>query len=225
MQYAVDGDLALRRTTAGLAALRRPGLPEPTAISAWFEGQGPEIFGQQSEDEVDFLAILTSCFSDLGCSLTDDDVRLYARESLWERELTVTPEVLAVLDELRAGPLKLGIVSNTALPEWLLAPEFERQGLAERVDTIVLSSEVGKRKPHPAIFERAVAEIGVAPERALFVGDRRYQDVLGAKRAGMRTVLARWYRDDVNPDGGEPDFDARTPSEVLEIVERLGSDA
>ena len=222
---AYDGvateEFAVARTRAGLAALGRESVPEPEAIGRWFVERGPEHFGSESEDEIDYLALLALCFSDLGCELTDDDVRLYAREALWEGELAVGPDVHELLDALRARSLELAIVSNTALPAWLLEPAFSRQGLAERIETIVLSSEVGKRKPHPAVFERALDELGVRPEHALFVGDRRYQDVLGAKRLGMRTVLARWFRDDVNPDGADPDFEAEEPLEVVRIVDAL----
>jgi FMN phosphatase YigB (HAD superfamily) len=70
---------------------------------------------------------------------------------------------------------------------------------------------------------RALDELAVRPERALHVGDRRLQDVLGAKRLGMRTVLARWFRDDVDPDGAEPDFAAGSPREVVEFVDRLNA--
>jgi putative hydrolase of the HAD superfamily len=219
----VSEEFALARTGAGLAALEREGLPEPAAISRWFQAHSGEFFESDREDEPDFLAILSACFSDLGCDLTDDDVRLYARAALWEGELAVGPDVHELLDALRERSLKLAIVSNTALPAWLLEPAFLRQGLAERIQTIVLSSEVGKRKPHAAIFERALGKLAVLPERALFVGDRRFQDILGAKRLGMSTVLARWFRDDVRPDGAQPDFEADAPLEVVEIVDRLNA--
>ena len=214
-------DFAVARTRAGLAALQREPVPEPAAIGRWFAELRRERFATGPDDEVEYLALLSACFSDLGCALTDDDVRLYAREALWEAEMAADSDALALLDALRERSLKLAIVSNTALPEWLLGPVFARQGLAERVDAVVLSSEVGKRKPHPAIFERALDELGARPDRSLFVGDRRVQDVLGAGRLGMRTVLAQWFRKDVNPDGAEPDFAADELREVLAIVDRL----
>ena len=55
-------------------------------------------------------------------------------------------------------------------------------GLAERLDAAVFSSEVGLQAP--AIFEAALAKLGVQPEEALFVGDRRYEDMRGAKGSG-----------------------------------------
>ena len=85
----------------------------------------------------------------------------------------------------------------------------------------VFSSEVGVRKPDPRIFRRALDALGVEPENALFVGDRLYEDVLGAARAGMRTVQALWFRADEHPEGGEPDFQAFTQMDVLNIARRL----
>jgi putative hydrolase of the HAD superfamily len=97
-------------------------------------------------------------------------------------------------------------------------------GLAELLDFAVFSSEVGKRKPHPAIFERALEALDVTPAETLFVGDRLYEDVRGAADLGMRTVQAVWFRADENPDGGEPDFQAFTPHDVLNVVRRLNGE-
>jgi putative hydrolase of the HAD superfamily len=94
-------------------------------------------------------------------------------------------------------------------------------GLAERLDAAVFSSEIGKRKPHPAIFEAVLSRLGVAPEETLFVGDRRYEDVRGAKELGMTTVLALWFRADDDERGLDPDFEAFTPMDVLNVVRRL----
>ena len=97
-------------------------------------------------------------------------------------------------------------------------------GLAERLDVAVFSSEVGKRKPHPAIFRRALEQLGVPPEETLYVADRLFEDVRGAAEVGMRTVQAVWFRADENADGGEPDFQAFTPHDVLNVVRRLNGE-
>jgi putative hydrolase of the HAD superfamily len=94
-------------------------------------------------------------------------------------------------------------------------------GVAERLDAAVFSSEVGKRKPHAAIFERALEAVGVQPERALFVGDQLVADVGGARAVGMTTVQALWFRADDNPNGPEPDYQAFTQMDVLNVVRRL----
>ena len=96
--------------------------------------------------------------------------------------------------------------------------------MAERVDFAVFSSEVGRRKPDPAIFRRALEALQVAPAAALFVGDRLYEDVRGASGVGMRTVQALWFRADEHPDGGVPDYRAFTQMDVLNVVSRVNSE-
>jgi putative hydrolase of the HAD superfamily len=80
---------------------------------------------------------------------------------------------------------------------------------------------VGTRKPHPAIFERALEALGVEPENALFVGDRLYEDIRGAGELGMMTVQALWFRADEHADGREPDHQAFTQADVLNVVRHL----
>jgi putative hydrolase of the HAD superfamily len=94
-------------------------------------------------------------------------------------------------------------------------------GIAERIDFAVFSSELGKRKPHPEIFERALEALGVEAGEAMFVGDRLYEDVRGSNDVGMTSVQAVWFRADENAGGGEPDHQAFTQMDVLNIADRL----
>jgi putative hydrolase of the HAD superfamily len=84
----------------------------------------------------------------------------------------------------------------------------------------VFSSEVGWRKPHPAIFERALDALGVAAGEALFVGDKLATDVAGAAALGMATCQALWFVADED-ETPEPDYRAFTQLDVLTIVGRL----
>jgi putative hydrolase of the HAD superfamily len=61
--------------------------------------------------------------------------------------------------------------------------------LAGSVETLVISSEVGFRKPHPTFYLKACASLGLPPDRVLCVGDDPENDVLGPERAGLRGVL------------------------------------
>jgi putative hydrolase of the HAD superfamily len=226
--YEWNEEVALEGTRAGLAALAHDGLPGPDAIGAYFDERRAELSPEHSEDEVDYVAIVRGCFSDLGCELGDDDIRLYiqAAADVWlGRYHFVHSASHALLDSLRGRGLKLGLVSNTANPLWVLSPILEQQGLLERLDAISLSSDVGKRKPHPEIFRRALDALEVTPEQAVFVGDRLFQDVRGAGELGMTTVQALWFRADEHPDGREPDFQAFTQMDVLNVVRRLNGEA
>lgn len=55
-------------------------------------------------------------------------------------------------------------------------------------DDVVISEEVGWRKPHPAMFQQALASAGVPASRALFVGDNLETDIRGAAAMGIPTV-------------------------------------
>jgi putative hydrolase of the HAD superfamily len=216
-------EIALEGHTAGLAALGRAGLPDAEAFTRYLREHESELFPLAGEDEIDISAVMAGSFRDQGVELTDDDVRLFlqAAHDVWFSHYVLADSTHALLEALRARGLKLALVSNTASPQWLLQPMFERQGIAERVDAIVLSSEVGKRKPHPAIFERALSELQVDASDALFVGDRLEADVLGASRIGMKTIQAVWFRADEGPAGVDPDYHAFTQMDVLNVVERL----
>ncbi len=98
----------------------------------------------------------------------------------------VFPEVFAVLDDLAARGVLVGIVSNWS--ERL--PELCRSlGLADRVRFILTSAELRSEKPDRAIFERALFRAGVPAEQTLHVGDHFDRDVVGALQAGLRAVL------------------------------------
>ena len=80
----------------------------------------------------------------------------------------------------------LGIISNW---DWCLPRLCRELGLAKYFDFILASSRVGCAKPHPAIFQRALAIAGIAPAQALHVGDSVYADVNGARAVGLDAVL------------------------------------
>ena len=79
---------------------------------------------------------------------------------------------------------RLAVVSNfdyTPTARHIL----EREGIADLFETVVVSDEVGWRKPKPVIFELALRRLGVDAGEALFVGDRADIDVAGAQGVGM----------------------------------------
>lgn len=61
--------------------------------------------------------------------------------------------------------------------------------MADRFGVIVASAAVGYQKPDPAIFTTALSTLGVAPAEALHVGDRRVEDLDGARSAGLQALL------------------------------------
>ncbi len=90
------------------------------------------------------------------------------------------------LEAARDRGLRLVVASNwdVSLPEVL-----RRIGLLDRLDGVVVSAEIGARKPDPRVFIEALRRAGVAPGEAVHVGDDELEDVQGAQAAGVRAIL------------------------------------
>jgi putative hydrolase of the HAD superfamily len=93
----------------------------------------------------------------------------------------LVPGALETIRALRRTDLRLGVVANWDCD---LPTHLERLGLHGMFDTVVTSARAGAAKPDPAIFELALRELGVRPERALHVGDEAV-DEEGARAAGL----------------------------------------
>ena len=95
---------------------------------------------------------------------------------------------------------------------------LEREGVADLFETIVVSDEVGWRKPKPVIFERALGLLAIGSGEALFVGDRADIDVAGAQGVGMASA---WINREATalPEGmTPPEFEIRDLAELEAIL-------
>ena len=228
MQFAYSPELVSAGHRAGLAAIGRDGLPEVDALTEHFrEEYEPLFWAPGTIEEIEYPGLVRRLLADFGVEIDDDELGRYlqAEHTAWDPARILAAHTHPLLESLRELGLRLGLVSNAFDPGWLLHRDLEQMGLAERLDFAVFSSEVGKRKPHPAIFERALEALGVGAADSVFVGDRLYEDVRGAGELGMTTVQALWFRADEHPEGGEPDFQAFTQMDVLNVVDRLAAAA
>ena len=223
MEFAYAPELVAAGHRAGLAAIGREGLPELT--DHFREEYEPLFWAPGTIEEIEYPQLVRRLLGDFGIALDDGELDrfLEAEHDAWEPARRLAANTHPLLEALRERGLKLGLVSNAFDPGWLLHRDLEHLGLARRLDFSVFSSEVGMRKPHPAIFERALEALGVAPENALFVGDRLFEDIRGSAELGMTTVQALWYRADEHPDGAEPDYQAFTQLDVLNVARRLAA--
>jgi putative hydrolase of the HAD superfamily len=105
-------------------------------------------------------------------------------------------DVMPVLEELRRGEVSIAVVSNGIRDLHAFVAHHRLD-----VDAIVDSRSHGRVKPHPTIFQAALAALAVAPEEAVMVGDSLEEDIEGARALGMRAILID--REERHPDVDE----------------------
>jgi putative hydrolase of the HAD superfamily len=93
-------------------------------------------------------------------------------------------DTVPFLNRARARGFKVALVSNCAANA---RPLLEQLGVVQLVDAVVLSCEVGRAKPSPGIYQRALEMLGVAAGEAVFVDDQP-GFCAGAEALGIQAV-------------------------------------
>ena len=139
----------------------------------------------------------------------------------WTPHIRHDPDAAATLRALRDRGLRVGLLSNTHWPRAFHEHFLERDGLAALLDVRLYTSEMEFMKPHPSAFRAALDALDVSePSRAVFVGDRPFDDIFGASAAGLRTVLRP--NEHVPAHDVEPDAVISALPALLDLVDRSG---
>jgi putative hydrolase of the HAD superfamily len=104
-------------------------------------------------------------------------------------EFHVYSEVKDTLQRLKQKGLKIGLITGGFEED--IEMILPKTGLDKFFDVKVGVNTTGKRKPHPRAFMYALKQLGVKPREAVFVGDNFEADYLGARKAGMMSVLIK----------------------------------
>jgi FMN phosphatase YigB (HAD superfamily) len=126
-------------------------------------------------------------------------------------------DAVSTLEALAAKGFSMAVVSNRISGGRSLHSDFELLGVREHFKALVCSSDIGRRKPHPLVFEHALRELGVAPGEAVMVGDSFENDVRGARAAGMTAVLKLNGRQPTADERHEADYLVHNLSDLLEL--------
>jgi len=137
---------------------------------------------------------------ELALSLKPDQLKSAAASALnaWHAHARLDPEAHEVLAEFSRDK-KVALISN-----FDQAPHvhdfLSGAGLTDFFDLVVVSDDIGLKKPDPRIFHFALDRTGLSPEQVVHIGDMT-DDVLGAQAAGITPVLIRRdWADPIIPD-------------------------
>jgi len=111
---------------------------------------------------------------------------------------------------------QLGIVSNGSLE--IQNSKLETLNIKHYFECIILSEEVGFRKPDPRIFWVATNSLSVDSNECLYIGDLIEVDVLGAKNAGMLSCWFNRREAQIAESNVRPDYEIKNLRELLDIL-------
>jgi putative hydrolase of the HAD superfamily len=148
---------------------------------------------------------------------------LTAFHEWWAPHTILDPDVPPLFAALRERGIRIGVLSNTIWPRAEHERIFRRDAVAGFIDGAVYTCEIAWTKPHPEAFRAALRAVAVDdPARAVFVGDRLFDDIYGAKSAGMRAVHVPHSAIPVEqrgPVSGEPDAVVQRLADLLAVVD------
>lgn len=158
----------------------------------------------------------------LGATVAPETARALLRAlHISERRTTrLLPGADDLLRALALRRVRLGIISNRMHGDTLLLDDLEYFGISHYFLSVIASCDAGQMKPHPALYRRALDELGVPAEAAVMVGDDLRADIAGARAIGMRAIWVRRPPD--RPDPAPPGVpDVTRMDQVLPVLEQM----
>ncbi len=131
-------------------------------------------------------------FQNCGIRITEDEAVKYTDifRQEYENNRRGIPGVKELLMALKKS-VKVGIVSNGTYD--IQMEKVRICQVEDLIDFIILSEEVGFRKPDKAIFQKALSKCNAKPEEAIFIGDSWNSDIIGASDCGIKTAWLNRY--------------------------------
>lgn len=220
----VDGD-SIRSTTAvvyPLFAQRYNHISLETFYQAFRESFDEAArLREREEREVSAHERFTLFFRKLHIPITEETESflsnlLDAHMACIAAAVHTPPEHVELLEWLRPK-YQLGLISN--FDHAPTAREIlDRDGMTSFFDLILISDELGQRKPHPAIFETACQALRIRPHEAIFIGDSPSIDIVGAKGVGMAVIWINHTGEGLSDSIPSPDYTVTRLEEIKPIL-------
>ncbi|MBA3233259.1 MAG: HAD family hydrolase [Propionibacteriales bacterium] len=201
-------------------ALARAAVEAGGDAAQLLRGAGEVVWGRSRDEHRS--ATLAHIFDEAG--LRFDEERLSAYRSFWDPHTMTDPEVHPLFESLRADGLRIGVLSNTVWPRAWHDEIFARDGVDHLIDGAVYTSEIKWTKPAPEAFRAAMDSVGVTdPATCVFVGDRLFDDIFGARNAGMKAIHLPHSEIPATQVGhtlGEPSAVVHRLAEIPDVIAR-----
>jgi putative hydrolase of the HAD superfamily len=151
-----------------------------------------EYFSQREQDllETSYTFVLIELLKDKGYTNLPDDIIRKALDSLFtitQANWVLEEDALSTLKKLEKDGYRMGLISNAG-DDQDVHQLVQRFGISPYFDFILTSAACSYRKPHPRIFELAIANWYFLPSETVMVGDNLDADIRGAKSAGLYAV-------------------------------------
>jgi len=149
--------------------------------------------------------------------------RIYA-DSFLVHPPSLHTDAVSVLHDLKAMGLRLGLISNTGMtPGATFRTYLDQEGLLGYFDVLTFSDEVKLAKPSNEIFLMTLRAMSAGPDQAIHVGDHVVNDVVGAKRCGLKTVWITGFseREEPSDPDSEPDATVAGLAQVVPAISQL----
>ena len=155
----------------------------------------------------------------LGFAVSADDCRVKCALNVFFQDFIDTLELREGAKKLvkqAQTQCKVALISNfTYAP--VIYKSLRKVGISDFFNVIVVSEEVGWRKPSDRIFQYALSKLRIQAGEAVFIGDSPIEDIKGAKEAGLKTVFVPSQFStlkDLKEIKQEPDYVAEDLSEI-----------
>ena len=210
-QYLIDQGLELNLSTFPIEFRRRLG----------------QYFAQREKDllETTYTYVLIDILKDKGYTNMPDELIRKALDSLFEvtqKNWVLEADTIPTLKKLQRNGYRMGLISNAGDDKDVqqLVSGFE---IASYFDFLLTSASCSYRKPHPRIFELAIANWYFLPSETVMVGDNLDADIRGAKGAGLYGIwiTRRAGSSDDDQPRVQPDATISALTELPDILDRL----
>lgn len=179
-----------------------------------------EGFYQQMDiGAADYRQVLSCICKQLGVSVTKERLDQCEEKRIWGKDQNfadIDPRITAMLAELKSAGYRIALCSNCSAVD---VHGFSSSALAEYVDCVAFSYQVGFAKPDREIYLHCANLLSVSPSKCVYVGDGGRRELYGAEAAGFRPVRAEWFLDTSSPKYSPMPFPSvSSPDALLDFI-------